>query len=358
MTALFAKNTKYLFDVSHVSASALFFATRTQLHTRILNPRVLAMFLIRYLLVIFWIFNTMHSVVAAEAPKRIALVIGNSAYQNVSPLSNPVNDATDMAAKLKALQFEVLLATDADHAKTTSLLQEFKNRVTRDHVALVFYAGHGVTLNTESFLLPVNVPAEIGIDESGELRSEALNGQLISMASVLAPLETSKIGIVFLDACRTNFAGKGVNLRVVSVKTRRAVPLLRGTASMQITPSPYSAGVFRAYATQLDNAASDGAGRNSPFTKALLTHIGTKGLSIQELMIRVRKSVMQATNNAQVPWEEAALNDVFYFIPPGVPAVALPNTQPSKSTGQKSGQTRPSAPNTPPNIGAGIGAGL
>jgi len=319
------------------------------------------MSLIRCLSVILWIFNTMHLVEAAEAPKRIALVIGNSAYQNVSPLSNPGNDATDMAAKLRSLQFEVLLAVDADHAKMTTLLQEFKNRVTRDHVALVFYAGHGVTLNTESFLLPVNVPTEIGIDESGELRSEALNSQLISMASVLAPLETSKIGIVFLDACRTNVAGKGVNLRVVSVKTRRAVPLLRGTTSMQITPSPYSAGVFRAYATQLDNAASDGAGRNSPFTKALLTHISTKGLTIQELMIRVRKSVMQATNNAQVPWEEAALNDIFYFIPPGEPSVASPNARPSagqKTGGQQSGQPRRSAPNTPPNIGAGIGAGL
>jgi uncharacterized caspase-like protein len=330
------------------------------------------MSLIRCFSVILLILNTMHLVEAAEAPKRIALVIGNSAYQNVSSLTNPVNDAIDIAEKLKSLQFEVLLATDADHAKMTAVLQEFKNRVTREHVALVFYAGHGVIFNTESFLLPVNVPAEIGIDDSGELRSEVLSSQLISMASVLAPLEASKIGIVFLDACRTNAAGNGVNLRVVSLKTRRAVPLLRGTSSMQITPSPYSAGVFRAYATQLDNAASDGAGRNSPFTKALLTHIGTKGLSIQELMIRVRKSVMQATNNLQVPWEEAALNDVFYFIPPGVPSVASPtpnaqpsksvaspNAQPSRSAGHKSGgQARPTAPNTPPNIGAGVGVGL
>jgi len=352
VVAFFAKDLKYPFDVSHLNASALSFA-RT--HIQFGMP---AMSLIRYLLILLlFFFSAMHSAKAAEAPKRVALVIGNSNYQNVSPLTNPVNDATDIAAKLKTLQFEVLLATDADHAKLAAVLQEFKNRVTREHVALVFYAGHGVTLNTESFLLPVNVPTEIGIDESGELRSEALNSQLISMASVLAPLEAAKIGIVFLDACRTNVAGKGVNLRVVSVKTRRAVPLLRGTAPLQITPSPYSAGVFRAYATQLDNAASDGAGRNSPFTKALLTHIGTKGLSIQELMIRVRKSVMQATNNAQVPWEEAALNDVFYFIPPAVPSVASPNAQPAKSTGQKSGgQARP--PNTPPNIGAGVGAGL
>src|SRR5262245_10545149 len=130
------------------------------------------MSLIRYLLILF-LFSTMQSVGAAEAPKRIALVIGNSAYQNVSALTNPVNDATDMAAKLKSLQFEVLVATDADHAKLTAILQEFKNRVTREHVALVFYAGHGVTLNSESFLLPVNVPAEIGIDDSGQLSSEA-----------------------------------------------------------------------------------------------------------------------------------------------------------------------------------------
>ena len=298
---------------------------------------------------------------AAEGDKRLALVIGNSAYVNIMRLTNPVNDAADVAEKLKSLKFEVLLATDATQAKMTSLLREFNSKLTREHVALFFYAGHGITVNKESFLLPVDVPGVIEADANGELRPEAVNGQLLSMASVLSPLEASRIGIVFLDACRTNAAvpGVGLSLRVASLGSSRTVPLLRGTGSLDIKPSQYSAGVFRAYATQLDNVASDGTGRNSPFTKALLKHIGTKGLSIQELMIRVRKSVMEDTKNGQVPWEEAALNESFFFVPSATPS-STPS--PSQKSGDRSGDRkpggRPANTNLPPNLGVGIGTGM
>lgn len=334
------------------------------------------------------------AVQAAKSDKRLALVIGNSSYQNVLKLTNPANDAADIAEKLKALQFEVLLATDADRSKMAALLQDFASRLTRDHVALVFYAGHGVTVNNESFLLPVDVPAVIELEENYELGADAMRTHLVSMASVLSPLEASKIGILFLDACRTNAAdpGLGLNLRVVDSGTNRAVPIMRGAGSSQIRPSPYSAGVFRAYATQLDNAAADGTGRNSPFTKALLAHITTKGISIQEMMMRVRKSVMEETRNQQVPWEEAALNETFSFVPgaltlppsPGArsrplggpsrsgPAVKVPDRKSSgtssasrsrssrpKSAARSSGG-RPSSGRSslPPNLGGGVGAGL
>jgi uncharacterized caspase-like protein len=296
----------------------------------------------------------------AEGSKRLALVIGNSAYQNVSPLINPANDATDIAQKLKSLGFDVLLATNAGQDKMTSLLQEFRSRLTREHAALIFFAGHGVTVNSESFLVPVDVPAEIDLDEKGDPRAEAVHRHLVSMASVLSPLDAAKIGIVFLDACRTNAAQPELSLRVVSLRTNRAVRILRGTGSMEIKPSPYSAGVFRAYATQLDNVASDGAGRNSPFTKALIKHIGTKGISIQELMIRVRKSVMEETANKQVPWEEAALNESFYFVSPATPG---PASSPSPAASAAKSPATRSAPaargnNLPPNVGGGVGVGL
>jgi uncharacterized caspase-like protein len=306
-------------------------------------------------------------VFGADGAKRLALVIGNSAYENVAPLVNPANDATDIAQKLKALGFEVLAATNADQGKMTSLLQEFKNRLTREHAALIFFAGHGVTVNSESFLIPVDAPAEIDLDEKGDPRAEAVHRHLVSMASVLAPLDAAKIGIVFLDACRTNAAQPELSLRVVSLRTNRAVQILRGTGSMEIKPSAYSAGVFRAYATQLDNVASDGKGRNSPFTKALLKHIGTKGISIQELMIRVRKSVMEETANKQVPWEEAALNESFYFVAPATtPPPSAPGAAPAKSASSPANSparapARSGAParsNLPPNVGAGVGAGL
>ncbi len=307
---------------------------------------------------------------AAPSNKRLAVVVGNSAYENVTPLSNPANDATDMAQKLKGLGFEVLLATNASQAKMLAILQEFRGKLTREHAALIFFAGHGVTVNSESFLIPVDAPAEIDLDEKGDPRAEAVHRHLISMASVLAPLDAAKIGIVFLDACRTNAAERDVNLRVVSLKTNRAVQILRGTGSMEIKPSPYSAGVFRAYATQLDNVASDGSGRNSPFTKALLKHIGDKGISIQELMIRVRKSVMEETANKQVPWEEAALNESFYFVSPAAAAPsASPGQQPSAAKSAPSGRAAapaarsgggspPARSNLPPNVGGGAGLGL
>jgi uncharacterized caspase-like protein len=296
-------------------------------------------------------------VIAQQAgrPKRIALVIGNSNYQHVSPLVNPTNDATDVAGKLKSLKFDVLLATDASQARMMALLREFRSRITREHVALVFYAGHGVTVSRESFLLPVDVPAVIEADATGHLRAETVQDQLVSLEKVLGPLESSRIGIVFLDACRTNAAvpGVGLSLRVASVATGRSVPVMRGTGSVEIKPSAHSAGVFRAYATQLDNVASDGAGRNSPFTKALLQHIGTSGLSIQELMIRVRRSVMDETGGQQIPWEEAALNEGFAFVE--APPVTI---RPSAKPAARAAPPTTSSPNKrsgPPSVGVGTG---
>jgi uncharacterized caspase-like protein len=315
-----------------------------------------------YCLTLFALVGIATEARAAGDNKRVALVIGNSAYRNVASLTNPVNDATDMAKKLKSLGFDVMLATDADLVKMTDLLDQFGSRLTREHVGLVFYAGHGITINNQSFLVPVDAPAEIEVDEKGELTMQKLSAHLVSIAWMLAPLETSRVGIVFLDACRTNAAqaGEGVRLRVVSLGTKRTLPVMRGTGSVEVKPSSYSAGVFRAYATQLDNVASDGNGRNSPFTKALLKHIDTKGIPIQELMIRVRKSVMQDTNNQQIPWEEAALNDSFYFVTPSVtlPMGAGPKA-PTAGPGA-GGAPAPSRPanNLPPNIGFGVGGGL
>jgi len=297
--------------------------------------------------------------------KRVALVIGNSAYRNVTGLINPVNDATDIAAKLKTLQFDVLLGTDVDHAKMSALIEQFKAKVTREHVALLFYAGHGVAVNRESFLLPIDTPDAIEVDDKGELRGDAANRAMISMASVLEPLEASRIGIVFLDACRNSSAdaGLGMTARTVSLgKVTRSVPVVRGTGSLEIKPSPHSAGVFRAYATQLNNVASDGAGRNSPFTRALLKHIGTKGITIQDLMIRVRKSVMEETKNQQIPWEEAALNEPFSFTQFASTGSSTGGTGAGGATPRTNPPAaKPAAPrksNVPPNVGVGIGTGL
>jgi uncharacterized caspase-like protein len=307
------------------------------------------------LAIVCWVLTGSAMSQEAGGPKRVALVIGNSNYKNVAPLVNPSNDAADIGNKLKKLKFDVLLATDATQARMMTLLEEFKRRITREHVALIFYAGHGVTVSRESFLLPIDVPNVINADADGHLGIETVNEQLVSMEAVLSPLAASKIGIVFLDACRTNAAvpGVGLALRVASVIPGRSVPVMRGTGALEIKQSAHSAGVFRAYATQLDNVASDGVGRNSPFTKALLKHIDTKGLSIQELMIRVRRSVIEETAGQQIPWEEAALNEGFTFVE--APAVTI--RQPVKTGPQAGPGTAPLAKKRsgPPSVGVGTG---
>jgi uncharacterized caspase-like protein len=116
--------------------------------------------------------------------------------------------------------------------------------------------------------------------------------------------------------------------------------------------------VFRAYATQLNNVASDGAGRNSPFTKALLKHIGTKGITIQDLMIRVRKSVMDDTKNEQIPWEEAALNEPFSFTQLASTSTGGGSTSGGAAPRTNNSTAAPRKNNVPPNVGVGIGTGL
>ncbi len=285
------------------------------------------------------------------AQQRHALVIGNSNYANVAKLRNPVNDATDIAAKLKALKFNVVLVPDADRALMQARLIAFTNRITDKDIALVFYAGHGVTVNGESYLLPVDVPATLRMPDGSDQGGNPLDDHLIGFSKVLAPLEAAKIGIVFLDACRTSSAKDALGLQLV-LGNSRSIPIQRGNGTLPVKPSPHSAGVFRAYATQLNNVADDGNGRNSPFTRALLLHLGTPGISIQELMIRVRRSVMEETNKRQIPWEEAALNESFAFTPisasssprPQQPARAPAASAPAQAVRPPQASAQQSAP--------------
>ena len=251
---------------------------------------------------------------AADGGKRLALVVGNSAYENVAPLINPANDATDIAQKLKSLGFDVLLATNAGQGKMSALLQDFRNRLTREHVALIFFAGHGVTVNNESFLIPVDAPAEIDLDEKGDPRAEAVHRHLVSMASVLVSARCGKDRDCVPRCLQdergpTGFEPEG---RLAADQPRGADPARDRLDGNQAEP------LFRGRLSRLCHAARQRCLRwcrpNSPFTKALIKRIGTKGISIQELMIRVRKSVMEETANKQVPWEEAALNESFYFV--------------------------------------------
>lgn len=226
---------------------------------------------------------------SASAETRIALVIGNGAYKWVTELANPPNDAADVADALKSLGFEVIQARDADQARMESLIAEFAKRAATADVSLFYYGGHGVQVSSHNYLIPVDA----------RLHSvEDIDKHTIHFDDVLAALaQGSGIHLVFLDACREN-------------PIKNSSVTLKSTGLARVGNA---AGFLIAFATQPDNVAFDGAGRNSPFAHALLDHVATPGADISSMMISVRRDVIASTGGAQVPWENSSLTRQFYF---------------------------------------------
>ncbi|MDQ7833913.1 MAG: caspase family protein [Humidesulfovibrio sp.] len=225
---------------------------------------------------------------ALASERRTALVIGNSAYKS-APLKNPVNDARDMAAALKGLGFEVRLLTDASHQSMEAAVREFGQSLRQGGVGLFYYAGHGIQVSGENYLVPVDAV----IQTESDVKFGCLNAGL-----VLGKMEDAGNGlnVVILDACRNNpFA-----------RSFRSAE--RGLAKMD-APT----GSLIAYATAPGSVASDGNGRNGVYTEHLLRNMRTPGLSITDVFMRVRIGVVAATAKKQVPWEASSLTGYFYF---------------------------------------------
>jgi hypothetical protein len=238
------------------------------------------------------------AVVPAAAGKRIALVIGNAAYTQAGALTNPVNDAADIAKALSSFGFDVILGLDLDRRGFDEKVRAFSRALEKADDAVLFYAGHGLQVAGRNYLIPVDA----------SLRSERdLDFEAIQLDFVLKQMEVARDGktnVVFLDACRNN--PLAVNL-ARSMGTRSA-NVGKGLAEVQT-----GVGTFIAYSTQPGNVALDGEGRNSPFTAALSKRISEKGRNLTALMIEVRKDVLKETGGQQVPWDHSALTSDFYF---------------------------------------------
>lgn len=252
----------------------------------------------RFLAVIlFGLVATVVASATANAETRIALVIGNSNYAHAPKLKNPRNDAAALIGKLRGMGFDVIDGLDLDKVSFGDKLKEFGERSATADVALFYYAGHGIQVDGQNYLVPVEA----------QVRSEFEVGiELYSLNTVLRQMERgSRTNIVFLDACRDNpFKDQ------MSTSTRSAVSLGKGLGEVRAARSTYIA-----FATEPDKVAMDGAGDNSPFTQALLSHIDTPGASIQDMMIRVRRDVAAVTNGQQTPWDSSSLMDSFSFVP-------------------------------------------
>jgi hypothetical protein len=247
---------------------------------------------------------------AALAENRLALVIGQSAYRSVTPLPNPANDAKAMAQLLDDAGFDVTTAADLSQKDMNREVGDFAARIAAkgpDTVALVFYAGHGLQIDGENYLVPVDVDPRREADIP--LQAVRLNDLLNTLNSV-----PSRMRILLLDACRNNpfpaisgTAGHGLAL----VDTRSGAP-----------------GTFLSYSTSPGAEAEDGNGANSPYTAALLQAAREPGLPIEAAFKRVRVAVNKATEGRQTPWDSSSLTEDFRFIAATDPAAANAGPRP------------------------------
>ena len=227
---------------------------------------------------------------SALADKRVALVIGNSAYRNVPQLSNPKNDATDMAAKLSELGFDVVKGEDLDLNGVRNTIREFVGKLDGADMALFFYAGHGLQVNGSNYIAPVDARLANYID---------LDFEMVPMDLILSAMEHStKTNLIFLDSCRDNPLAENL---------ARSMGTRSGAVSRGLAKIGTGIGSLIAFSTQPGNVALDGKGRNSPFTSALLKHLGTPGGSLTDELVAVRRDVIAATNGKQVPWDNSSL---------------------------------------------------
>jgi uncharacterized caspase-like protein len=235
----------------------------------------------------------------AQAEGRVALVIGNSAYQNLPQLNNPKNDAADVSQSFTRLGFKVTTVQDASFEQLRLALLEFGRAAADADMAVLFYAGHGIEVAGENWLLPVDTNLKSDMD---------VNTEAITLRRAMLSVSNAKLlGLVILDACRNNaFA----NVRRTDA-TRAAE---RGLA-----PIDPAENVLVAYAARDGTTARDGAGRNSPFTAALLRHLETPGLELEFLFRNVRDDVWAATQGEQQPFLYGSLSkDEVYFKEPEV----------------------------------------
>jgi hypothetical protein len=228
-----------------------------------------------------------------DSEKRTALVIGNAEYASVPALRNPKNDAIAIASKLKNLNFEVELLTNVSEDQMIVAIRDFGEKLKKNGgVGLFYYAGHGLQLNGQNYLVPVNAD----IRNSGDIELEA-----VELKRVLNQLEfaENRLNIVILDACRDN-----------PYEVLRSI----GNSGDGLKSVNAPKGTYIAYATSPGKAASDGKGENGLYTEMLLRALDeSRGVKIEDVFKNVRRYVLEESNNLQIPWENSSIIGDFYF---------------------------------------------
>ena len=242
--------------------------------------------------------------VQLSAETRVALVIGNAAYQNNTPLTNPVNDARAIAAKLTAMGFDVSLHENLDGQSFRIALGEFSEKALNSDLAVVFYAGHGIEMNGQNYLIPVDA----------KMKSESTaQFEAVQLEQVLGAVRTAgKLGLVMIDACRND------PFSATMTRNNGTRSVSRGLAPISVEGET---GMLISFAAEAGRTADDGNADHSPYTAAVLAVLDQPGLEVGRMFRAVRARVKETTGGAQVPIEQAQLPDQdIYLVPAGAPA--------------------------------------
>jgi hypothetical protein len=227
----------------------------------------------------------------AHAQGRIALVVGNNAYENVTKLERAVNDSTAVAGSLRAMGFEVLLATDVSRRALVQRLAEFNSRIRDGDLALFYYAGHGIEIRGANYILPVDVPAVRDGQET------LVTAEAVPTEKIISGIQDrgARTVVMILDACRDNPFRRSATRGVGGVRGLAMASPPEGVFVL------YSAGVGQAALDRLSNTDSD---PNSVFTRVLLKEIAHRKATMIDIakatQVQVRSIAIQA-DHAQVP---------------------------------------------------------
>ena len=237
--------------------------------------------------------------VMAQDQNRFALVFGNAAYEGDAALAHSVNDATDMAAALTGIGWKVTRVLDADRKAMNKAVASFRDAMsgTRDPIALLYYAGHGVQIGGQNFLIPVHETFE----SPDDIKDDA-----ISLQSILDTFDDARVSteVVILDACRDNPFEK---------KMSRSLGGTRGLSVVAKSTEVEGSAVL--FATAPGQTAADGSGRNGVFTQALPKYINSD-MKLQDLVTKVTGEVKSLTGGKQVPTIRSACRRTFIWSPP------------------------------------------
>lgn len=266
-------------------------------------------------------FTTAHAV-----EQRVALVVGNGAYEIVPDLPNPTRDASAIATKLQELGFTVIEGYDLDVYSLQQKVREFSKAARTADMTLFYYAGHGMGVEGKNYIVPIDARFE---------DAAALEFETVELDTIMRQMHASNgVSLVFLDACRDNPDMSNAVARSLSQGTR-SVSVGKGLVAVEVSDN--GKGTAIAFATSPGDVAYDGIGQHSPFTQALLTHLDKPNTSISEIMAHVTGDVRNATNDRQKPWLRASLTGPVYLKRHDTPvvdvAVALSDSNNSLESG-------------------------